>query len=46
MCRIERIGKSKLEQKLLTLASQDNGNKMDVVVVFVGKVYESEIGRY
>lgn len=45
MCRIERIGKSKLEQKLLTLASQDNGNKMDVVV-FVGKVYESEIGRY
>ena len=46
MCRIERNGKSKLEQKLLTLASQDNDNKMDAVVVFVGKVYESEIGRY
>ena len=46
MCRIERNGKSKLEQKLLTLARQDNDNKMDAVVVFVGKVYESEIGRY
>ena len=32
MHRTERNGKSKLEQKLLTPASQDNGIKIDVVV--------------
>ena len=31
MHMIERNGKSKLEQKLLTLASRDNGIKTDVV---------------
>ena len=29
---IDRNGKSKLQKKLLTPASQDNGNKMDVVI--------------
>ena len=32
MCTIERNSESKLEQKLLTSASWDNGIKMDVVV--------------
>ena len=32
MCTIERNSESKLEQKLLTSASRDNGIKMDVVV--------------
>ena len=32
---IERNGESKLEQKLLTPASRDNGIKTDVVVVIV-----------
>ena len=31
MHTIERNGKSELEQKLLTLASRDNGIKTDVV---------------
>ena len=30
---IERSGKDKIEQKLLTPASQDNGIKINVVVV-------------
>ena len=32
---MKRNGESKLEQKLLTLASWDTGIKMDVVVVVV-----------
>ena len=32
MCTIERNSESKLEQKLLTWASRDNGIKMDVTV--------------
>ena len=32
MCTIERNGESKLEQKLLTPASRDNGIKMDIVI--------------
>ena len=32
---MKRNGESKLEQKLLTLASWDTGIKMDVVVVIV-----------
>ena len=35
MPKIERNGKSELEQKLLTPASRDNGIKTDVVVVVV-----------
>ena len=35
ICTIERNGKSILEQKSLTTASQDNGNKMKVNVVAV-----------
>ena len=34
MCTIERNGESKLEQKLPTPASWDNGIKTDVAVVF------------
>ena len=32
MLTIEKIGESELEQKLLTLASWDNGIRMDVMV--------------
>ena len=32
MCTIERNGESKLERKLLTPATRDNGIKMDIVV--------------
>ena len=35
ICMIERNGERRLEQKLLTLASQDNGIKTDVVVIVV-----------
>ena len=34
MSTIKRNGESKLEQKLLTPASQGNGIKTDIVVVF------------
>ena len=37
---IEKNGKSKFEQKLLTPASQGNGIKTDVVVVVVAVVVE------
>ena len=41
MHMIERNGKSELEQKLLTLASQDNGIKMGNVVVVVVVVWKN-----
>ena len=42
ICMIERNGERRLEQKLLTLASQDNGIKTDVVVIVVVVVVEHQ----
>ena len=43
MCTIKRNGESKLEQKLLTPASQDNNIKADVVVVIVAVIIHQNI---
>ena len=46
MCTIERNGESKLEQKLPTPASWDNGIKTDVAVVFfLLTVVDTELPR-
>ena len=46
MLTIEKIGESELEQKLLTLASWDNGIRMDVMVFvhfFLTQLYRASI---
>ena len=46
MLTIEKIGESELQQKLLTLASCDNGIRMDVMVFvhfFLTQLYRASI---